>query len=244
MATRGAGYAEIASHYRRQIVDGVLGSGDVLPSMTKVQEEFSASITTVNRAFRLLKAEGLTTALPGVGTIVTGGSPAPSTGAARLERIERTGHEYVAGETSTGHVAMLRSLHNVELCKLLDVDPGDEVVVRRRVFRQDGIPTVVAHSIINVRALAAVPEIMQQGQLKPFWQKRYTERTGKEIIRLPERRGARLASTDELDAMEIDIPPNSAAAVLVLLATFIDDEGPIEVWEDVYRPGLWQIARE
>lgn len=243
MRERGAGYAEIASHYRRLINDGTLRPGEVLPSMTKVQEEFKTSITTVNRAFRQLKAEGLTTALPGVGTIVTGVRRATSTGAARLERLERTGREFAPGETSSGHVAMRRSLYDLELCHLLEIDPGDEVIVRRRVFRQDGIPTVVAHSFIHFRALASVPEIEQQGQLKPFWQKRYTERTGRAIDRLPERRGARLASTDELGALEVDIPPNAAAAVLVLQSIFVDEDGPIEVWDDVYRPGLWQVAR-
>jgi DNA-binding GntR family transcriptional regulator len=243
MSDRGAGYAEIAAHYRRLIIDGVLKPGDTLPSMTKVQDEFGASITTVNRAFRQLKAEGLTTALPGVGTIVTGVRRASSTGAARLERLERTGREYAPGETSTDHFAQRGSLHDLELCRLLDVDPGDEVIIRRRVFRQDGIPTVVAFSFIHFRALASVPEIEQQGQLKPFWQKRYTERTGRTIDRLPERRGARLASTDELNALEVDIPPHSAAAVLVLQTVFVDQDGPIEVWDDVHRPGLWQIAR-
>jgi DNA-binding GntR family transcriptional regulator len=244
MKERGTGYAEIAAHYRRLITDGTLKPGDVLPSMTKVQDEFGASITTVNRAFRLLKAEGLTTAMQGIGTVVTERRRSTATGTARLERLERTGREYAPGETSTGHVAMLRSLKDLELCRLLDVDPGEEVVVRRRVFRQDGQPTVVAHSIIHMRALPVVPEIRQQGQLKPFWQSTYQERSGKEITRLPERRGARLASTDELNALEINIPPNAAAAVLVLHTTFHDADGPIEVWEDVYAPGLWQVARE
>jgi DNA-binding GntR family transcriptional regulator len=242
MKDRGAGYADIADHYRRLITDGTLKPGDVLPSMTKVQDEFGASITTVNRAFRQLKAEGLTTAMQGVGTIVTGVRRSPATGAARLDRVERTGREYAPGETSTNHVAMRAGLRDLELCRLLDVDPGEEVVIRRRVFRQDGVPTVVAHSFIHMRARSVVPEIEQQGQLKPFWQRRYQDRSGKEVTRLPERRGARLASTDELAALEVDIPPNAAAAVLVLHTAFHDDQGPIEVWEDVYRPGLWQVA--
>ena len=91
--------------------------------------------------------------------------------------------------------------------------------------------------------VSAFAQTAPKYQAEPFWPKRYTERTGKEVVRLPERRGARLASTDELEAMEIDIPPNSAAAVLILQSVFMDDEGPIEVWDDVYRPGLWQIAR-
>lgn len=243
--TEPTGFAAIAAYFRKRINDGDLTPGDAIPSMRKVQEQFNnASMTTVNRAFKMLKAEGLTTARPGVGTIVATRPRATSTGMARLERLERTGRHFAAGETSTGHVAMMRSCRDPDICAQLDIDPGDEIVIRRRVFRTDGRPTVVALSCIQPRALATVPELLQQGPLKPFWQTIYRERTGREISRSPERRGARLASDDELEALEIDLPSNIAAAVLVLHTTFFDDAGPIEVWEDVHAPGLWQVAAE
>lgn len=239
------GYADIAAHFRRRILDGELAPGDTLPPMQEVRETFGVAITTVNRAFKMLKHEGLTTAVWGGRTLVAGPRHSTSTGRARLERLERTGREFVTGESSSGHSAALLSCRDLDICEQLDIDPGDEVVVRRRVFRQDGRPTVFAISCIHPRVLASVPEVLHtQGQLKPFWQTTYRERTGREIIRSPERRGARLASTDELAALEVDIPPNAAAAILVLHTTFHDDDGPIEVWEDVYAPGLWQVARE
>lgn len=239
------GYAEIAAHFRRQIVDGELKPGDTLPPMQAVREMFGVAITTVNRAFKMLKNEGLTSAVWGGRTIVANRPRSTSTGRARLERLERTGREFVPGESSSGHAATMRSCYDLDICEQLDIDPGDEIVVRRRVFRLDGKPTVFAISCIHPRALASVPEVLAvQGQLKPFWQTTYKERTGREIIRSPERRGARLASTDELAALEVDIPPHAAAAILVLHTTFHDDDGPIEVWEDVYAPGLWQVARE
>ncbi|MFF8544798.1 GntR family transcriptional regulator [Streptomyces werraensis] len=64
------GYAEIAAHLRQQIQDGTLRPGDTLPSFKKISAEYEVAITTVNRAFRLLKEEGLTVAKPGVGTVV------------------------------------------------------------------------------------------------------------------------------------------------------------------------------
>jgi DNA-binding GntR family transcriptional regulator len=243
MAER-TGYADIAAHFRKLINDGDLAPGDVLPSMKKVCDEFGVSITTANRAFRLLKAEGITIPMSGIGTIVASKSHATSTGRARLERVERTGREYSPGESSTNHAAKLASCKDLDICAQLDVDPGDEVVIRSRVFRRDGRPTVVAISVIHPRVLAHVPEVLQQGQLKPFWQMTYRDRTGREVIRSPERRGARLASADELAALELDLPPNTAAAVLVLHTTFHDDDGPIEVWEDVHAPGLWQVATD
>ncbi len=235
------GYNEIAAHYRRLINDGELLPGQTLPSMRDVCDEFGVSITTANRAFRLLKDEGLTVAQPGVGTVVANGiRRSLITGAQRIERLRRTGREYGPGETSTNHSAAVLSCRDPEWATELEIDPGDEVVVRRRTFRRHGVPTSFGISAINLRAKAVVPEITQQGQLKPFWQTLYRERTGKEINRSPERRIARFAQPDELELLEVDVPSYAAVPVLVLRVLFHDDEGPIELWEDVYAPGLWQ----
>ncbi|MER5555956.1 GntR family transcriptional regulator [Streptomyces sp. NPDC002793] len=67
---REGGYEAIASNFRRKISDGELSPGDPLPSMRAVCDEFGATITTVNRAYRLLQSEGLTQSKPGVGTVV------------------------------------------------------------------------------------------------------------------------------------------------------------------------------
>lgn len=65
------GYAEIAAHFRQQIQDGTLQPGDTMPSFKETAAQFGVAITTVNRAYRLLKSEGLTTARPGAETIVS-----------------------------------------------------------------------------------------------------------------------------------------------------------------------------
>jgi GntR family transcriptional regulator len=110
------------------------------------------------------------------------------------------------------------------------------------VLRTNGEPVAVALSLISMRALADVPELLTQGRLEPFWQRTYTERTGREITRSPEMYGARLASSDELRALEIDVPDHVAVPVLVLRIVHHDDDGPIEVWEDVHPPNFWKTA--
>lgn len=98
------GYSEIAAHLRQQIQDGTLKPGDTMPSFKKIGAQFDVAQTTVNRAFRLLKEEGLTVAKPGVGTVVAepaelGGSTAADTSSGRaLDRglvafIEQQEHE-------------------------------------------------------------------------------------------------------------------------------------------------------
>ncbi|MGW4802962.1 GntR family transcriptional regulator [Kitasatospora sp. NPDC004272] len=238
---RGPGYADIAGHYRQLISDGALQPGDALPSLREVCEQFSVSITTANRAFGLLKAEGLTIARPGVGTVVASRQTAVSTGAARIDRLERTGKEYQPGETSTGHRAVRIHCSDPSIAELLEIDLDDEVVMRYRVFTKNGTPTSVGYSYIHIRALESVPEVLQQGSLKPFWHKTYKERTGLDISRSPERRTARIATPDELAVLEAGLPSQAvAAAVLVTRTTFHDEHGPIEVWEDIWAPGHWQ----
>ncbi|MEV8396267.1 MULTISPECIES: GntR family transcriptional regulator [Bacillati] len=233
---------DIAAHYRRAITDGDLRPGDRLPTVRETAERFGVATATVTRAYKMLKAEGLTVPKERVGTVVADRPRVVVTGAGRLDRLNRTGNSMGTGETTSDHWAGLRSCADTEICRLLGIDPHDEIVIRRRVFRKDGKPTAVALSLISMRALAEVPELLTQGKLEPFWQHTYTDRTGREITRSPEMYGARLASSDELRALEIDVPDGAAVPVLVLRNVHHDDEGPIEVWEDVQAPGTWKEA--
>lgn len=238
------GYAEIASHYRQQIADGTLAPGDELPSMRDVMETYNVSITTVNRAFKMLKSEGLTAPKPGVGTVVVDQPRVAATASARLKRIERTGKPYGHKEKSVDHTAELRSIADPTLASHLELELHDEVVVRTRTFLRDGQRTVFAVSCINMRALTDVPELLSTEPFGQFWQEVYKARTGRTVTKSPERRSARLAYDYELQALNIDVEPGTPVPVLVLVNTFSDEEGPLEVWEDVYAPGLWQVDSE
>ncbi|MFE6355894.1 GntR family transcriptional regulator [Streptomyces rochei] len=238
------GYAEIATHFRRQIADGELNPGDAMPSYKEAAEEFGVNRTTIIRAYDILKSEGLIVSRPGKGTTVAAQPEVAVTGVARLKRLARTGKPYAPGETSTDHWAGVRSLADPILADLLDVEPHDEVVIRRRVHRQDDKPSTVALSVIHIRALGDVPELLSGEPLERWWQDIYKERTGRDVTKSPERRTARLISNDELNALGVDLPPEAAAAALVVVNVFHDEDGPLEVWEDVYPPGAWQVDEE
>lgn len=206
--------------------------------------EFNVSITTANRAFKLLKAEGLTVPKPGVGTVVADQPRVAATASARLGRIARTGQLYGHKEKSVDHTAQLRSMTDPILVDQLGVELHDEVVLRTRTFVKDGKKTVFAVSCIHVRALGDVPELLSPEPFDRFWQEIYTSRTGRHVTKSPERRSARLAYDYELQALGIDVESGTPVPVLVLVNTFSDEEGPLEVWEDVYAPGLWQVDTE
>lgn len=235
------GYSDIAAHFRQRIQEGDLSPGASMPSMREVSEEWDVTITTVNRAFRMLKTEGLTYSKPGVGTVVSAARQ-QVTGAGRLRRLARTGRPYANGETSIKHTAQILPCADRNITDLLDVDPHDEIVVRTRVFVRNERPAIFAMSCIHPRALRVVPEIARPERLHTFWQTLYTERTGEEITRSPEESTARHAYDYELEALEIDVPQHSAVPVLQLRNVFHDEKGEvIEVWEDVYAPQVPRV---
>lgn len=230
-------YEEIAAHYRRLIQDGELAPGDYLPSLRKVCDEFNVAMGTANRAFQLLKTEGLTEATS-EGTAVASRPSVVISGVDRLDRLSRTGRRYGPGEDSTGHRVMWRSVHDVEVCRALEIEPGDEVVIRIRTFRQDGQPTSVGVSVYLPRTVAEVQELAEEERMQGYFGDLYTERTGREVTKGQRTACARQASQDEIDALQLNVPAHMAVAVLVTNVTFHDEDGPLAYWEDVYAPGM------
>jgi GntR family transcriptional regulator len=152
------GYAEIAAHYRRQIQDGELQPGDTMPSLRQVCERFRVAQTTANRAFRVLKLEGLTLARPGVGTIVAG--PISNNISTRVRLHEATGTALGGGETS--RILEVGTVGADEvIAPRLDVSPGTPVHVRRRVVSRGGVPVHVSSSYYPAYVIAVTPELTQ-----------------------------------------------------------------------------------
>ncbi|MEU0633372.1 GntR family transcriptional regulator [Streptomyces sp. NPDC005989] len=232
----GKGYADVASHFRARIKSGELAPGDALPSVAEIRDEFDVAAKTVSRALGVLKSEGLVTSRGSLGTVVAK-SPIVITGTDRLDRMARNGLRYAPGETSTRHSVMRRSIHDADVCKALDLEPGDEAVIRIRVFQQDGRPTSIGVSVYPPHTVAEVPELAEDVRMVRQFDELYTERTGREVAKGQRTAHARQASQNELDALEIEVPLHTAVAVLVTTVTFHDDDRPLGYWEDVYAPG-------
>jgi len=61
---------QLAAIIRARIESGELPPGTALPSIVKLAEEYDLATATVNKALRLLKAEGLVVGVSGHGTFV------------------------------------------------------------------------------------------------------------------------------------------------------------------------------
>ncbi|MET8102900.1 GntR family transcriptional regulator [Streptomyces sp. NPDC005236] len=235
-------WRQIADEIAKRIEDGDYGPGDRLPSVQALVAEGKGATATVHRAYQALEAEGLIRTTQGSGTTVLGtGDVPPSvlTGAARLERLRRTGRPLAPRETYVNSRSVLRSCSDPEIANLLGIDLYDEIVLRSRTFVQDNKPTVLALNMIHMRALGPLPELLSEGPMPKFRHDLYAERTGKTISAGPERSTARLASSNELSEFGIDVPLDVPVPVLVLRTLYSDEDGPLEVWEDILRPGMW-----
>ncbi|MGW6287364.1 GntR family transcriptional regulator [Streptomyces sp. NPDC055107] len=152
------GYAEIAANYRKQIQDGVLEPGTTMPSLRQVCERYGVAQTTANRAYRVLKMEGLTMAKPGVGTVVVG--PASNNIGTRVRLYEETGKALDGGESS--RIFEVGTVGADELvAPRLDVTPGTPVHVRRRVVSRNGVPVHLSSSYYPAFVVAAAPELAE-----------------------------------------------------------------------------------
>ncbi|MBV9026053.1 MAG: GntR family transcriptional regulator [Streptomycetaceae bacterium] len=152
------GYAEIAAHYRQQIQNGTLRPGDTMPSLRQVCEQFGVAQTTANRAYRMLKMEGLTLPKSGVGTVVTG--PISNNISNRVLLHESTGSALDGGESS--RILEVGTTGADELvAPRLDVAPGTPVHVRRRLVSRNGVPVHLSSSYYPAYVIAVTPELTE-----------------------------------------------------------------------------------
>lgn len=152
------GYAEIAAHFRRQISDGTLRPGETMPSYKQAGAQFGVAHTTVNRAYRVLKMEGLTLTKPGVGTVVA--APTSNNIGTRVALHAATGSALDGGETSrileVGTVGA-----DALVAPRLEVPPGTPVQVRRRIVSRGDVPVHLSSSYYPAYVVAVAPELQE-----------------------------------------------------------------------------------
>lgn len=152
------GYAEIAAHFRQQIQDGELRPGDTMPSLRQVCERFNVATTTANRAYRVLKMEGLTLPKAGIGTVVA--AQLSDNIASRVLMHQLTGKSLGGGETS--NILAVGTVGADELvAPRLDVAPGTPVHVRRRLVSRNGVPVHLSSSYYPAYVVAVTPELTE-----------------------------------------------------------------------------------
>lgn len=71
-------YKQLADQLRAAITSGEIGPGEALPSLAQMVTETALSMSTVQRAVKVLAGEGLVVAVPGRGVYAApGGASGP-----------------------------------------------------------------------------------------------------------------------------------------------------------------------
>lgn len=236
-------WRELADEFARKIASGDYAPGAQLPQVRELVRDGRGSITTVHRAYQTLEAEGLVRMSRGHGTTVLAPEEAASgpllTGAARLDRLQRTGQPLAPGEDYINSRSMLRSCADAEVAELLGIELYDEFLFRVRAFVRGETISALGLNYIHMRMLIDVPELLETTPLPKFRHELYAERTGRTITGGPQHVISRPISDNELEEFGITVPPDLPVSVAVLRTVFGDEQGPLEVWDDILRPGKW-----
>ncbi|MCQ8833741.1 UTRA domain-containing protein [Streptomyces malaysiensis] len=159
-----------------------------------------------------------------------------SSGAQRAERGKRTGSSWCAGERSDGHTATIIPAPR-EVARALGVEPGDEVIRRSRVYRDRHGIVAYSTSWIPIKFGEAVPELLHSERLKEGLSLDLIEQaTGRRVVTREDEETARMATTQDLQLLELEA--DTVAAILVLTARFLDADGQVlEYGVDLGAPG-------
>ncbi|HKT01337.1 MAG TPA: GntR family transcriptional regulator [Rugosimonospora sp.] len=147
-----AQYAQIATELRRRIDSGAYPPGSAFPSEPRLADELGVSRVTVNKAITLLRASGDVKVRRGSGTFVRSLPRITRDAVGRYAaRMEGSG----AGEVEVRKLNLQSFTKYREIARIscseqvathLGLEPGQDVLVRRRVLYANAEPTQIADS--------------------------------------------------------------------------------------------------
>jgi GntR family transcriptional regulator len=229
-------YQRIADALRRQIKAGEYRPGDRLPSEAALLERFrgqfgTLSMPTLRQAIAVLRAEGLVESQQGIGTFVKADrrllrQSRKRYGRARADRQLLTSH--------LAHQIVFAGRGGVpeHIASVTGFEPGDEVVIRRRLLRDKDTGQLEELGASYVPASIAAGTYLEKPDVVPKALFLCVEElSGRRYTRARDRWVVRPASADEAGLLDLA----AGATVVHLVHTAYDDDGEIlEVSESVW----------
>ncbi|MEV6379341.1 GntR family transcriptional regulator [Streptomyces sp. NPDC051773] len=224
-------FLQIAEHFRVQIKEGERQQDSKLPSIADIAREWGVATATAAKAIKQLQEEGYVRSTS-QGTFVDLGRKLTS-GSDRLQMLRATGSGFRAGETveilSAGLVAA-----PAHVAEGLKISEGDQVVQRRRVYRDDGGVVAVSTSWLTADLASAAPELLEVGPLPKMTFGLIEDRTGRRVVR---RRDAVAMHPVPEDIAEV-LGTEAGTHALTMTNLYWDDNGePTEYARDFLGAG-------
>jgi DNA-binding GntR family transcriptional regulator len=231
LSARAPKYHRVADVLRREIRNGDLAPGQRLPAETTLVERFRMSLPTIRQALGVLRAEGLIESRHGIGTFVKEQR--------RLQRRSRGRYVTARGLKSLlSHnfrhdiVFAGRGPAPAHIAEVMGLDPGAEVVIRRRhLYDKDtNRPEEIGASYLPAEVAGGTfleqPTVVPQALflcVEDLTGRRYTRARDQWIARMP--------TAEEASILELP----SGAPVMHVVHTARDEDGDIlEVSESIW----------
>ena len=173
-------FLQIADHFRVKIKEGELPQGTKLPSIAEIARGWGVATATAAKAIKQLQEEGYVRSTS-QGTFVDLGRKLTS-GSDRLQMLRATGSGFRPGESVEIISAELVPAPP-HVAKGLKVSEGDQVVQRRRVYRDDDGTVAVSTSWLSSELAEAAPELLEVGPLPKMTFGLIEDRTGRRAVR-------------------------------------------------------------
>jgi GntR family transcriptional regulator len=238
-------YQAIADDLRAAILSGDLRDGDQLPGENALMERYGVARMTARQALAAIQAEGLSTTRRGAGVFVRSFAPIRRHGSQRLSaRQWGSGRSVWDVDTAERPVAVdqlkvFEDRASERVARLLAVEPGEAIWVRRRRYSVDRQPVMLAVS--SLPAALVTGTAITRADTGPGGIYARLSELGRPPVRFVEELRARMPMASEVDALAL--PP--ATPVIQVVRTALDAEGrPVEVNEMVLDASAYVLDYE
>jgi len=242
-----AAYRQIADHLRAEIVEGRLEEGAQLPSERDLIETYGAARGTVRQAVALLRSDGLIEVEHGRGAFVRRRPPMRRLSQDRFLRRHRQEGKavFLAEAEAEGRTPQVEVLEvgpapaSREIAERLNLDPGEQVLIRRRRYFADGQPIELATSYLPLGLVEGTP--IAEPNPGPGGIYARLEELGHQLDRFTEDVTGRMPLPEEARALHL----RPGVPVLLLVRTAYDTTGiPVEVCDTVIAADRYILSYE
>jgi GntR family transcriptional regulator len=238
---------QITDDLRRKIKDGIYGPGALLPSEPELASKYGVSRQTARAALKVLEQEGLVVVHSTRGRTVRNRPPLRRVSSTRRHASHRDSGkpefdtEAIAqGQAPSRRMIMTgRGAAPRDVATWLGADPGQEVVIRKRLQLLDDIPVVISTSYYPLWVAEGTG--LESADALPQGPDNLIEQLGHRFARGMELLQARMPTPDEVHILELD---PGVPVVRMLHIDYDPDGRALQVADDLYAADRHEFAFE